>query len=89
VPPAVDKVKAAGRGKSFKLTLTGTGFQSGAQVFVGDDATAWAATALKGTKKLKLKGGAQLEERFPAGTAVRIRVINPDGGAAFTMLRRA
>jgi hypothetical protein len=87
VPPAVDKVKAAGKGKSFKLTLTGTGFQSGAQVFIGNDATAWSGATVKGTK-VKLKGGTTLEARFPTGSTVRVRVINPDGGAAFTSVRR-
>jgi hypothetical protein len=87
VPPAVDKLKGAGKGKSFKLTLTGTGFQAGAQVFVGNDATAWPGATVKGTK-VKLKGGAQLEQRFPTGVLVRIRIVNPDGGAAFTSFRR-
>ena len=37
---------------------------------------------------LKVNGGAALEAKFPAGVAVRIRVVNPDGGLAFGSLVR-
>jgi len=87
LPPAVTKVKAARSGRSFKVTIRGSGFQPGATVFIGDDEEPWQPATVKGAK-IKLAGGAALEARFPENTRVRIRIVNPDGGAAFTLLAR-
>jgi hypothetical protein len=87
VPPSVSKVKAAKSGRAFKVTIRGRGFAAGAAVYIGDDAAPWQLATVKGTK-IKLSGGEALEAKFPPGAPVRIRVVNPDGGAAFTSLAR-
>jgi len=87
-PPVISSVTGKVKnGALAKLKLSGSNLQSGIQVFVGDDSTPWPSAKLKGTTSVTLKG-AGLDAKFPAGTAVSIRVHNPDGGDATTSYTR-
>lgn len=79
----VDKLK-----DPFRIKLTGTNFQPGAQVFIGTDTTPWPSVRYVSTTMLVLKKGSTLKARFPKGVAVTIRVRNPDGGEATTVFTR-
>jgi hypothetical protein len=76
-PPEVTSVTKAGN--PFRLNLTGANFDPGLQVFVGEDAEAWANVRVKSARSLVIKGGGALKARFPKGVAVALRVVNPDG----------
>lgn len=87
-PPEVLSVTGKLKGATLaKLKIKGSNLQTGIQVFVGLDTTSWSAAMLKSTSSLTLKG-ADLDTRFPAGTAVPIKVRNPDGGEAITTFTR-
>jgi uncharacterized repeat protein (TIGR01451 family) len=79
-PPVVADVRALAGGKPFRIKITGSNFQPGVRVFVGGDEAAWANVKAKGTTALVLRGGRALKRKFPAGTAVGLRIVNPDGG---------
>ncbi len=71
----------------FRVKITGTNFQPGVQVFIGNDVNAWPDVKFKNGTSLTLRKGATLKTKFPKGIAVPIRVVNPDGGedtATFT-----
>ncbi|MGA9752084.1 MAG: C25 family cysteine peptidase [Acidobacteriota bacterium] len=74
-PPVITSVGKAS--PPFRLVLKGANLQAGAQVSI--NGTPWAQVSWKGTGKLVLKGRG-LRAKFPGGTFVPIRVVNPDGG---------
>ena len=72
--------------KLFRVRVTGSNFESLSQVFVGGRATPWAPVVFKSSRKLILKGGAELESLFVPGTPVTIRIVNPDGREVSTVV---
>jgi cyanophycinase len=72
----------------FRVRLSGSGFQPGAAVFIGDDPAPWAGVVEKGPDVLVLKKGKPLKEKFPRGSPVRVRLRNPDGGEGVTSVTR-
>jgi hypothetical protein len=84
--PSVSRVAATAG--VFKLRIDGENFEAGTQVFIGDDAAPWGSVKIKGSTRLVLKKGRPLEERFPVGTPVGLRVRNPDGREATTTFTR-
>lgn len=85
-PPVVASIKPSPASKPFSLKLAGSNFQPGVQVFIGADTAPWASVKA-GAAKLTLKGTG-LDERFPSGESVSIRIHNPDGGEAVTHFTR-
>ena len=85
-PPVVDSVAALKR--PFQLAISGSGFRPGAAVYVGDDAEPWSPSLVEGETSILVGGGKLLKRRLPKGVAVRIRVVNPDGGEAETSFTR-
>ncbi len=84
--PRVTSVTASG--DPFRITITGTNFAAGLSIFVGDDATPWAKSKLKGSKTIVLRGGDALAAKFPTGVDVPIRIVNPDGTSTTTIFAR-
>jgi hypothetical protein len=84
--PAISR--AVGLANPFRVRLDGQNFDAAAQVFIGEDAAPWSGVRVKGTTRIVLKKGPQLEERFPVGTPVAIRVRNGDGREATTTFTR-
>ena len=81
--PVISGVRAVtGAGKPFRIKISGSTFQAGSVVFVGDDVTSWPSIGRKGESQLTLKQGRPLKARFPRGMAIRVKVVNPDGGTA-------
>lgn len=72
--------------KPFRVRVTGSNFEPLSQVFVGGRATPWAPVVFKSSRKLILKGGAELESLFVPGTPVTIRIVNPDGREVSTVV---
>jgi PKD repeat protein len=83
--PTITRVRALSN--PFAIEITGAGFQSGVKVYIGSDAAAWPATQRVSNTSLLLTGST-LASRFPPGTAVAIRVVNPDGKSASTTFTR-
>jgi PKD repeat protein len=71
----------------FRIQIDGANFQQGARVFIGSDSTAWASVQRVSAQRLILSGDG-LTRRFPRGTQVTIRVVNPDGKSATTSFGR-
>ncbi len=63
----------------FRIIVTGSNFQPGALVFIGDNIT---SAQYKSSNKLIVKGGNTLKALLPKGIPVSIVVSNPDGGAS-------
>jgi hypothetical protein len=72
----------------FRLKLSGAGFREGIQVFLDADAAPWPGVERKSEAKLLLGKGSALKARFPKGTAVPVRLRNPDGGEVVTAVTR-
>ncbi len=72
----------------FRLKLLGSGFQTGAKVYIGSDTRAWSSTQVQSSSSILLAGSG-LKTRFPSGVAVTIRVVNPDGGSASIKFTRS
>jgi len=87
-PPILLNAKPMGDGAKFRVRLTGSGFEPAAQISVGADPTPWPSVKRKGAGVLILRGGTSLLARFPVGVQVPIRVVNPDGGEATTLVVR-
>lgn len=88
-PPVITEVKALTvPGKPFRIRISGTNLQAGAQVFIGADATPWPNVKYKNATRIVLKKGKTLKSRFPKGVPVTIRVVNPDGGEATATFTR-
>jgi hypothetical protein len=85
-PPSIASVRAVKR--PFRIEVAGTGFQAGAEAYVGGDATPWPVVTVSGTSLVTLGGGRGLKQRFPKRVGVQIRVVNPDGGEATTTFSR-
>jgi len=81
-PPVVTSMRKAG--SPFRFIVMGSNFQSGIQVFIGNDATPWPTVTQKGTTKLVIKGGASLKAKVPKGTPTLFTFKNTDGGSATT-----
>jgi hypothetical protein len=62
----------------FRLAVTGSGFQAGCQVLVGESPAP--KTARKSATKAAAQGGATLKDMLPQGVSVPVVVLNPDGG---------
>jgi hypothetical protein len=86
-PPAILAVNATGSGAKFKVTVKGSDFRPGAEVYLAGDLEPWARAKVKRTK-IKLSGGAELEAKLPPGAVTRIRVVNLDGGVAYGSIAR-
>lgn len=86
VPPSIGAV--VGLKQPFRVKITGTNFQPGALVFIGDDVQAWPSIKRKFDTTLILKKGRNLSGRFPRGIGTTIRVVNPDGGVATAVFVR-
>lgn len=86
--PTISSISAVGTGARFRVKVNGTGFQAGASVFIGDDATAWTGVRFKSAQRLVLVKGPTLSSRFPRDVPVPIRVVNPDGGVAQALFTR-
>jgi hypothetical protein len=80
IPPNVTTVKKLSA--PFRLTITGTNFHGGIQVFIGGTGgtggVLWTQTVRKSGTSLLLKGGNPLKALFPASTWVQLRLVNPD-----------
>jgi hypothetical protein len=86
-PPVVSSVIKAS-GNTFKLKVNGSNFQAGLTVTIGADTAPWTNVTYKGPTHLVLGTGSTLKAKFPKGTAVTIKLVNPDGGAAQTTYTR-
>ncbi len=88
-PPVVESVSGLVQsGKPFRVKITGSNFQAGALVYIGESSTAWPSVKSKGSTQLLLRKGATLEAAFPAGVPTDIRIVNPDGGAVTVTFTR-
>lgn len=87
-PPVITMARLIGFGDKFRVRLNGSGFVAGAAIIIGEDTTSWPNVKLKGSRVLLLKGGFSLEERFPMGVQIPIRVVNPDGGEVTSLVIR-
>ncbi|HQR38208.1 MAG TPA: VCBS repeat-containing protein [Blastocatellia bacterium] len=77
--PSVSRVNASGSGNSFAIKIRGANFDPGVRVFVGAEGVEWTNVTLAGSRTLKLKGGQALEDLFPSGMDVPIRIVDPGG----------
>jgi hypothetical protein len=75
------------RNNPFSLVIDGTGFQDGVEVLLGPDMAVWTSVTRTSSTQLLLTGGG-LSEKFPVGTAVTIKVVNPGGAFATTTFTR-
>lgn len=80
IPPVISQIASLKR--PYRMTISGERFANGALVFIGDDPTAWPVATVGGPTSISLGGGKSLKARFQKGTAVTVRVVNPDGGEA-------
>jgi PKD repeat protein len=87
VAPALTITRVRALRDPFTIEITGTGFQVGVTVFIGTDTTAWGGTTRSSSTSLLLTGSS-LASKFPPGTAVAIKVVNPDGKSASTTFTR-
>jgi hypothetical protein len=86
VPPNITNVQFLK--DPFRVRITGTNFQPGIAVFIGNSATPWPNVRYKDSTSLTLKKGGSLKALFPKGVPVEIRVVNLDGGEdTFTVTR--
>jgi hypothetical protein len=86
-PPHVTSYTFSARpNKPFELRLVGANLQPNARIYI-DDELAPLRGAATGSS-LTLKGGDDLAARFPVGTPVTLRILNPDGGGAFVTVSR-
>ena len=83
--PTITQVRALSR--PFSIEITGTGYQAGVKVYIGTDTTAWTPTTRSSSTRLLLTGSG-LSTKFPPGTAVAIKVVNPDTKSASTTFTR-
>jgi PKD repeat protein len=81
----ITRVRA--RSNPFSLEIDGIGFQVGVSVFIGTDTAAWEPMTRSSSTQLLLTGSG-LSAKFPLGTAVTIKVVNPDGKSATTTFTR-
>ncbi len=84
--PQITQVTALN--EPFRIRIDGSGFQVGVRVYIGSSTTPWPSVQRVSSSELILSGEG-LRERFPRGTAVRIRVVNPDGSSATTTFTRS
>jgi M6 family metalloprotease-like protein len=70
-------------GNPFRLKLSGSNFQDGIKIYIGEGAgkIEWTNFSRKSISQIVLKGGATLKSHFPKGTAVTITLENSDGGS--------
>jgi len=78
-PPVIAAMKKSG--SPFKFVVTGSNLQSGIQVFIGSDTTAWSSVTWKSAGKVII-GGSSLKAKVPKGTPTVFHFKNPDGGTA-------
>jgi hypothetical protein len=87
--PIIDEVAPVEvAGRPFRIKIFGDLFLEGVQVYVGGDVEPWSNIKLKNEGTIVLKKGAPLEDAFPVGVPVRIRIVNADGGEAATTFTR-
>jgi large repetitive protein len=80
-PIAISSIRKA---TPFRLNVSGSNFQSGIQVYIGEDATPWPSVTWKSATKLVIGGGKELKLRVPKGVPTSFTFVNPDGGT-FTL----
>ena len=71
----------------FRIRIDGADFQAGVKVYIGTSTTAWSSVQYVSSTRLILSGQ-NLSRRFPRGTPVAIKVVNPDGQFATTTFTR-
>ena len=71
----------------FRIQIDGANFRQGVRVYIGSSTTAWSSVQYVSGSRLIL-GGENLSRQFPRGTAVRIKVVNPDGKSVTTSYTR-
>ncbi len=77
-PPAAPVVTGVDRlFNPFRVVIDGTGFQPSLRVFLAGKP--WTRMDRTGTTRIVLREGKTLQNRFPARTWVKIRLVNPDG----------
>ena len=77
-PPVVSSMEK--RGNPFRITVTGSNFQPGIRLFIGDSASAWPHAVVKNAGLLMIKGGSALKASVPKNVPALFRFVNPDGG---------
>jgi hypothetical protein len=86
VPPNITNVQFLQ--DPFRVRITGSNFQPGVVVFIGNSATPWPNVKYKDSTQVTLKKGADLRALFPRGVPTDVRVVNLDGGEdTFTVTR--
>ncbi|MFB3850595.1 MAG: serine protease [Acidobacteriota bacterium] len=86
IPPHIISITKAA--DPFRLIIQGENFKNGISVFIGSSTTPWQNVSYKGDTKIVLKKGKSLKSMFPKGEAVQIKLVNPDGGTAYTTYSR-
>lgn len=86
IPPHILSVSKAA--DPFRIIIQGENFQNGISVFIGASTTPWQDVSYKSDTKIVLKKGNPLKSMFPKGEAVQIKLVNPDGGTAYTTFVR-
>lgn len=64
----------------FRLKVSGSGFQNGIKVFIGEETDPWEQVEWKNDGKIIIKGGNILKNKVPKGVETTFTFINPDGG---------
>jgi hypothetical protein len=67
---------------SGKLAITGTNFHPSMQAYVGGSATPWPYITVKKNFKVTLN---KVNQAFPKGVEVTVRLVNPDDGGEVTI----
>jgi hypothetical protein len=67
---------------SGKLAITGTNFHPSMQAYVGGSATPWPYITVKKNFKVTLN---KVNQAFPKGVEVTVRLVNPDDGGEMTI----
>jgi hypothetical protein len=76
-----------GGGRPLRVVLEGQRLKPGLRVFVGADEAPWPGVKIQGSTRVVLRG-AGLEERFPIGAPVTVRVEGEDGSLASVVVTR-
>jgi PKD repeat protein len=83
--PSISSVRALY--DPFRIQINGANYQTGVKVYIGGSPTAWPYVQRVSSSQLILSGSG-LSYRFPVGTRVQIKVVNPDGSYATTTFTR-
>jgi hypothetical protein len=81
-------VSVTKEGRPLRIKILGVNFSPRAHVLIGNTTTPWPGVRFRSEGLLALKRQPPLEEAFPIGVPVRIRVATPDGRAVETVFTR-